>query len=249
MARELHRLEQVQQRTQERLEAQRARINQRFEKARERLEQKAGKHSLNRERIIEAALDLLDENGLDNLSLRDIANKLGIKAPALYWHFKNKSELIDYMAEAILKKEFSTFVERTDDETWQEWLVTTMNRLRKAMLAYPDGARVVAGAHLYPAVSLAEFSNVSMLSLMNAGLPPKAAHDIVLTATHYTFGHVIEEQAAPSPEQLARFDLTTFLKRYPAMTKAMHAAHDQLTSTDEAFETGLGLIIRGASEE
>jgi len=249
IARELLRLEEMQRRTQEHLEAQRLRINQRFDKARERLEQKANRHSLSRERIIEAALELLDENGLDNLSLRDIAKKLDIKAPAIYWHFKNKSELIDYMAEAILKKEFPTFTERKDNETWQEWLITTMSKLRNAMLAYPDGARVVAGAHLYPAVSLAEFSNVSMSSLMSAGLPPAIAHDIVLTATHYTFGHVIEEQAAPTPEQLAQFDFRTFLKRYPAMTTAMHAAHAQLASTDEAFETGLKFIIRGASQD
>ena len=248
ISQELRRLERMQRHIQERLDKQQIRINEQLQKAGEHIEQKAGKLSLSQERIIGAALELLKEGDLASLSLRDIANKLNIKAPALYWHFKNKSELIDYMAEAILKKEFPTFAARTENETWQDWLITAMSRLRKAMLAYPDGARVVAGAHLYPAVSLAEFSNVSILSLTSAGLSPKTAHDIVLTATHYTFGHVIEEQAAPTPEQLARVDLKAFLKRYPAMTEAIHAANTHVEHPDEAFETGLGFIIKGAPQ-
>ncbi len=46
---------------------------------------------------------VLDEEGLDDVTLRKIASKLGIQDPTLYWHFKNKSDLIDDMAEAILK--------------------------------------------------------------------------------------------------------------------------------------------------
>ena len=53
--------------------------------------------ALAREDVVWAGLRLLDEVGLDNLSLRKLAKELGIQAPTLYWHFKNKQDLLDEM--------------------------------------------------------------------------------------------------------------------------------------------------------
>jgi TetR/AcrR family tetracycline transcriptional repressor len=248
IARDMQRLEEMHRRTQERLDKQQARVNERFEKARQHLERKISKQSLSQERIIEAALELLKEQGLGSLSLRDIAKRLDIQAPALYWHFKNKEELIDFMAESILKKEFPVMTARSKDEGWQDWLVVSMSRLRKAMLAYPDGGRVVAGAHLYPAITLAEFSNVAILSLYEAGLSLKTAHDTVMTATHYTFGHVIEEQAAPTAEQMAQFDVEAFLEPYPMLAQAIRTGDILNDDPDSAYTTGLRFIIHGAAQ-
>lgn len=247
IARDLQRLEEMQRRTQERLDKQQARVNERFEHARQRLEQRVGKSSLNQERIVEAALELLKEQGLGNLSLRDIAKRLDIKAPALYWHFKNKEELVDFMAEAILEKEFSAFVPLADGENWQDWLTTMMSRLRKAMLAYPDGGRVVAGAHLYPAITLAKLSNTTIASLQSAGLPLEIAFQVALTTAHYTFGHVIEEQAAPTPEQMQQFDIDAFLEPYPELAKAIKSSRIRIADPDAVYIAGLRLIIDGAT--
>jgi len=51
--------------------------------------------------VVLVALKLLDEVGLDGLTLRRLAAELGVQAPALYWHFANKRELLDHMAQAI----------------------------------------------------------------------------------------------------------------------------------------------------
>lgn len=48
------------------------------------------KLSERQQEIVEAALELLAEKGYDELSIRDIGKKLGVKAPAIYWHLKNK---------------------------------------------------------------------------------------------------------------------------------------------------------------
>jgi len=246
VARDLERLEQRQRRTQERLEKQQARIQERFERARQRIEKKKGRSTLNQERIVTAALELLKENGFNSLTLRDIAKRLDIKAPALYWHFRNKDQLTDYMAEAILREEFSNLTPRDNDEDWQLWLVTAMSRLRRAMLKYPDGARVVAGAHLFPAVTLAKFSDISIASLHSAGLSLQTAHDIVLTATHYTFGHVIEEQASPTAEEMARFDLANFLSNYPTLLAVSKEDGIWNRDPDLQFQTGLRAIVAGS---
>ncbi|HHT8960921.1 TPA: TetR family transcriptional regulator, partial [Burkholderia cenocepacia] len=57
---------------------------------------------LTRDTVLRAALDLLDEVGIDGLSTRRLAERLGVQSPTLYWHFRNKAELLDAMAEAIM---------------------------------------------------------------------------------------------------------------------------------------------------
>jgi len=244
-ARDMARLEKARKRTQERLASQQERINQHFERAQERIEHKFGKPSVSQQRIIGAALELLKQDGLMGVSLRKLARGLDIQAPALYWHFKNKELLVDYMAEAILEKELKDMQPRRDEETWQNWLTEHMVRLRKAMLAYPDGARVVAGAHLYPVVTLAQFIEFGLISLSSVGIDLETARKIITTAITYTFGYVIEEQAAPTIEQIAEFDSDAFLKPYPYITKAL--GNSSQKNPDKNYLTGLQYIIAGAS--
>jgi TetR/AcrR family transcriptional regulator, tetracycline repressor protein len=192
-------------------------------------------------KIIVAALTLLNKDGLEQLTLRHLAKALDIQAPAVYWHFKSKSALIDYMAEAILQEEFSDLTHRGEAEEWQEWLKDLMRRLRRAMLRYRDGGRVVAGAHLYPALTLLNIGEIGIQSLLSAGLPLQEAHTLVVTLIHFTFGRVIEEQASPSPEVMNNFDLAGMAKTYPALARIMGTLENR--SADSDFENSLRLII------
>ncbi|MBN3821866.1 TetR family transcriptional regulator, partial [Paraburkholderia sp. Se-20369] len=57
---------------------------------------------LTRDTVLRAALDLLDEVGIDALSTRRLAERLGVQSPTLYWHFRNKGELLEAMSDAIM---------------------------------------------------------------------------------------------------------------------------------------------------
>ncbi len=236
-------LERRRQSINQRLDAHKARINARFDEKQARM---SGKRNSKQEEIIEAGLELLSQGGLPAVSLRDLARLLNLQAPALYWYFKNKEDLVDYMAEAILQKEFPTITPRSEGELWQDWLTNHMVRLRKAMLAYPDGARVVAGAHIYPAMTLARSGEASLEALHTAGVALQTARHITTTATHYTFGYVIEEQAAPTREQLASIDLVELLKPYPYVRMALKEMEPSPHSIDQDFLTGLKYIIDGS---
>ena len=245
--RDMARLEAARRRSEQRMQHEQERLKQRFDRMQEHLERKFGKASDTQQRIIAAALELLKEDGLANITLRKLADKVGVQAPALYWHFKDKETLVDYMAEAILQKELSDLEPRADDQTWQEWLTDHMVLLRRAMLAYPDGARTVAGAHLYPAVTLAKSMECGLISLSSAGIDLSEARKIITTATTYTFGYVIEEQAAPTAEQMAEFDLDALLEPYPHMARALTDDDRTLKGQDKDFLAGLNYIIAGAS--
>ncbi|HUC89262.1 MAG TPA: TetR/AcrR family transcriptional regulator C-terminal domain-containing protein [Patescibacteria group bacterium] len=242
-SRELERLERRREQINRRLDEHRARINARLDQKQAKLN---GQLNLRQEQIIAAALKILGSEGLSSLSLREIAKCLDMQAPTLYWHFKNKEDLVDYMAEAILQKEFKDLRPRQENETWQDWLMAHMGQLRKAMLAYPDGGRVVAGAHLYPAVTLARSFEYSLVSLTSAGVDLQTARYIVKTATNFTFGYVIEEQAAPTEEQLADLDLEEIFRLYPNMARAMQDAKIKRKDDDEDFIIGLRYIIAGS---
>lgn len=245
LTKDMTRLEEARSRSQERFEKQQKRIAARYESMQKRLGPTPGDPSNTQQKIIQSALDLLKEDGLANITLRKIATKTNMKAPALYWHFKSKEVLVDYMAEAILEKEFKEIIPKTENESWQDWLTDHMYRLRRAMLEYPDGARVVAGAHLDPAATLANSIEYSLISLKSAGIDPKVAIKIIWTATTYTFGFVIEEQSAPREDEIKDFDFKKFLKSYPNMASALNEDRSR-EALDKYFMEGLQIIISGA---
>ena len=199
--------------------------------------------SAKQQKIIDAALELLDEKGYNELSLRDIAQKLGVKAPAIYWHFKNKAVLVDYMAEHILNKKMGEIVPRKSEESWQDWLIHHISLFRKAMLSYPDGGRVVAGARPFPDGTLVKFLENSFSSLRSAGMDIQLARNIILTVIRYTFGCVIEEQA----EEQSWETLTDHSMNSGNLTHIMEAI--SVGGTDEEnFMSGLRLIVVGGGE-
>jgi TetR/AcrR family transcriptional regulator, tetracycline repressor protein len=248
-AKQLDRLEEAQHRSRERLEAQQARLAMRFARARQRIMDDRIEPSDDQQRIIAAALELLDEVGLNELSLRKLATKLDLKAPALYWYFKSKGTLIDYMAEAILQSEFKNITPRAGDTPWQDWLVNVCQRLRKAMHSRRDGARIVAGAHLFPAVTLLKVFEATQESLISDGVDPRQADLIATTAIHLTFGRVIEEQSSPGPEDISKTDLAWIRREFPRISKSIKRTLEDNKHGYDEFEASLRLFIGYAGKD
>lgn len=92
---------------------------------------------ISRERAARAALDVIDTQGLNTLSLELVARQLGVKAPSLYYHFKHKSELLSEVALCILRDVKAPFV---DPERWQETLVGLCLATRRTILLHPNAA-------------------------------------------------------------------------------------------------------------
>ena len=177
--------------------------------------------TLDRQRIVTEAVALLDAEGLDGVTTRKLAARLGVQSPTLYWHVPNKAALVTAIADAILDQEFGDMSPPGPDQPWPDWLSGLAERLRRALLAHPDGARVISAAQL--SVTMAAISELAMSTLVARGIPLRQARVIVLTVERFTVGHVLEEQAAPPGRGGAEdFDMAAFTERHPTVVAAHH---------------------------
>jgi TetR/AcrR family tetracycline transcriptional repressor len=203
----------------------------------------AGRVALDRERIVAAAVALLDEGGLDGVTMRKLAARLGVRPPTLYWHVRNKAALINELADAILAAAFAGLEPPAKGEPWRGWLAGVAVRLRQAMLVHPDGARVVAAAHL--SQRLADLSELAMASLVDGGVPLQEARLRVLSVERFTIGHVLEEQSPPpEPEVIEGFDHEAFTRSHPTAVAAIADYFQPGRTIDDLFRDCVELILR-----
>lgn len=202
--------------------------------------------TLDRQRIVTEALALLDAEGLDGMTLRKLAARLGVRQPTLYWHLSNKAALVTALADAILDQEFGELSPPAPQERWQDWLAGLAQRLRGALLAHPDGARVLSASQL--SLKMADISELAMSALVARGIPLHRARVVVLTVERFTVGHVLEEQAPrPDPDAVNDFDMAAFTEQHPTVIAGITEYFRPGRTVDDLFTECLAVVITGAA--
>lgn len=204
---------------------------------------------LDLERIVRVALRLLNEVGLDGLTLRRIAGEVGVQAPALYWHVPNKQALLDEMATTMLRDLLANApTDPGDARPWQQWMVETAQSLRQMLLSYRDGARVFSGTYLTDDALLTPLET-PMRRLVDAGIPIADAARAWSAVYCYTIGSTIEEQAVhPLPGEFdPRYDPRRRAGRIDTERHPLTAAAGGagFADFDARFAYGLHLIVTG----
>ncbi|WP_051804245.1 TetR/AcrR family transcriptional regulator [Streptomyces griseus] len=201
--------------------------------------------------VIDAAMELLDESGLDQLSTRRIADRLGVRAGAIYWHVKDKDELLAELADRIVAACLDAVPVPVAEapagrpaETRAEAalgpavrLTAAAHAVRAAMLAHPDGAALVAG-HAVPGPHSLVLADRLCGLAREAGLPlPLAAvaGDALLS---YVTGFVLQEQRRESSGPRPAPDLSP--DRLPHLAAALA---EGLPDEDTAFAAGVDLLV------
>ncbi|MFF0587376.1 TetR/AcrR family transcriptional regulator [Streptomyces sp. NPDC003781] len=202
---------------------------------------------LNRDRTVRTALDLLNESGLDALTMRRLADAMGVQAGALYRYFATKQELLTAMAEHMVGG-VADAADPAGDGDWSEGVARLARALRTALLAHRDGARVYAGTHSTGPNTLG-FADGLIGVLRAAGFSDGEAARALYTVANFTVGHTLEEQAALGPDDGgptnagALRDAVVEAGAYPHLAATLPV----LTSTDFTahFEFGLRLLLDG----
>jgi TetR/AcrR family tetracycline transcriptional repressor len=206
--------------------------------------------ALDRTTMIAAALELLDEAGLDGLTLRRLASKLNVQAPAIYWHFKNKQELLDEMASAVLRAGVQQ-LPMSAGVKWDKWAMRYGKELRQMLLLHRDGAKMVSGTRLTDNSLYAPMES-ALRTLVDAGFSPKLSMAALSTIYSYVVGFVIEEQAVcPRPGERDEFygpqqrGQRIDAEKFPLALQA----GDLFSNFDQHFEVGMHLIISGIAAQ
>jgi TetR/AcrR family tetracycline transcriptional repressor len=188
--------------------------------------------------IVETALDLLDEVGLDGLSTRLIAERMGVKQPALYWHFTNRQALLDAMNNGLMQRRVER--EPREGEAWDAFLLRNTRSFRAALLSRRDGARVHAGTQADP--EEVELVEQQLAVLVAAGFSAGSALDVLVATSRYTVGCVLEEQAENQRSEDP--GLREAAASFPLTSAAI--AHYDEQGHENAFEDGLSMLVEGA---
>ena len=200
------------------------------------------RQAIGRDHIIEAAFGLLDEAGLEGVTLRKVACALGIRAPSLYWHFKSKQALIDAMADAMIADVAQAI---PDGQSWRQTLLQIAREFRVAFKARRDGARVYAGTFL-ATENVLRVGEASIAALVGAGASASFAATTAMDLVYYTMGYVIEEQSWPgdgSMEALGEAFMALAEQRFPHCWEAREVWRE--VDFDTRFEQGLALMLDG----
>jgi len=144
--------------------------------------------------IVQAALDQLDEAGMDGLTVRAVASRLGVQAPALYWHVRSKQALLDEMGTQIWRQVGDVMAGLPSGLPWREVMRTYAATVRRELLKHRDGAKAFSGTTLTDP-EVVRRQEVTFDTLLRQGFSlPDAALGLVLLHD-FTIGFCVEEQA------------------------------------------------------
>jgi len=200
--------------------------------------------AVTRDDIVAAGLALLDEGGLEGLTLRRLAERLGIRAPTLYWHVRDKRELLDLMVSAIMDEALADWREPHPGQPWWDWLAGRARALRAGLLAHRDGALMLAGNRpVQPALPGIERQ---LAALSEAGFKPPEALLALLALNAYVIGEALDSQGERGrPDPVAdEADGAGLGEDFPLISEAVGGL-EAFGSSDQRFEHGLALMITG----
>ena len=206
---------------------------------------------LSREAIVEAAQRVLDREGLDATTMRRVAEVLGTAPSALYWHVRNKDELLQFVFDRIAGE---IQLPPLEPERWQEQLKAMGREMRRVLTSHRDIARVTLGAIPVGPNTLRVVEWMHAL-LREAGLPDRTVALVGDFLGLYVGAAAYEESlglASPTGEELPPDQVIAMLRDYWASLPPTQFPHtlallDVLFEggPDERFEFGMDVIIRG----
>jgi TetR/AcrR family tetracycline transcriptional repressor len=198
---------------------------------------------LTRDAIVDAALVLLDREGIAGLSMRRLAKELDVGAASLYWHVGDKEELLGLLLDRIVGE---TEVPDPDPANWQEQMKELGRESRRLLQRHRDAAQISMGRVPVGPNSMPVMER-NLAILVAAGLPPRvlalAADMFALYVGGYAFEESLRGDQSADPEQLAEYFRSLPEDEFPTLV----ALADDLTAgdADERFEFGLELLVRG----
>jgi AcrR family transcriptional regulator len=212
--------------------------------------QVAGKAGLGRESILRAAVQMADEEGIDGLSMRKLAEGFGATAMALYRHVANKDDLVDGMVDLVFGE-----VDVPPDLGWRAAMRERAVSMREVLRRHPWAVGLMEARQ--PGPANLRYHNAGLACLREeAGLPIREAIDAYNLMDSYIYGFALQEKTLPgdiAAEAQARRDALTSAEpslaaQFPYLIEVVDELGASGYDYAEQFERGLDVILDGIEQ-
>lgn len=175
---------------------------------------------ISQQQIVDAALTLVDKEGLDKLNMRALAKELGVQPSSFYWHVGSKEELLSCMATNFIGRAMTA---APAGMGWRDWLLAFGQAFLAELLAHRDSARLCAIARPVD-IAAKDMNDRLVEQLVSAGLDQETASSYLSSVIALSLGCAFCEQ-----------------------TRAFHDI-PYVPAAADAHATGLASMVAGFSE-
>ena len=184
-------------------------------------------------KALEVALDIVDNEGIDSLSIRRLAERLNVNGASLYHHFENKEEIVVGAAKLALEE---VRTPQTRDEPWQIWIMRNARQLRQALREHPDLIPVMLRREPL-GIGVVQL-DATVVLLEREGVPIGAIAPLITALELFAIGSALHEARAEGTSTGKDIDPV----RTPNLGRALELAS---VSADDIFDLVCRQIIDG----
>jgi AcrR family transcriptional regulator len=204
----------------------------------------APRGTLNRERVLAGAVAYADANGVETLSMRNLAAALDVKAMSLYNHVANKDDLLDGIVDEVAAE----LQMPAPDGAWRAVVRRSALAAHEVLLRHPWVA-ALAESRLRSGPRRLAYYDAILGVFRRGGFSVRAAHRANITLDSYLYGFVLQEVSWPQPSappgELAReFLASTPVGTYPYLVEVVSLFEDGIDLPAD-FEAGLDVVLDG----
>ncbi|HYM83841.1 MAG TPA: TetR/AcrR family transcriptional regulator C-terminal domain-containing protein [Candidatus Dormibacteraeota bacterium] len=197
---------------------------------------------LDRGRIVDAALRIVDADGVTGLSVRRLADELGVSPMSLYWHVRDKDEVLELVGQAVLGA-IEVPAARGD---WRDQVRDIHRAMYRGFIAHPNTGDLLIGRARYSAAGIGLFERI-LATLLDAGFSPEAAFAAYQSLYWFTLGAMATASRSPEFIQTQLEGLRYLASLPPERFPAIRAITPEIgqRSLEQQFEIGLDIQIEG----
>jgi TetR/AcrR family transcriptional regulator, tetracycline repressor protein len=184
---------------------------------------------ISRRKALEVALEIIDSDGLDALSIRRLATALGVNGASLYHHFSGKEDIVVGAVDLALAEVRGV---GEPGASWRQWLPENARSLRHALLAHPALLPVVVAARSHGLG--ARLLDASAARLMGDGVPSAVVMPLLDALAAFAISSALHETRSVGPDESAA-------EEYPALAKA---AAERGLSADQIYDLVITSILQ-----
>jgi TetR/AcrR family transcriptional regulator, tetracycline repressor protein len=208
------------------------------------------REAITQDKVADAALAVIDADGLEGLTVRRLAHELGLGTMTLYWYVRNKDEILDLVSDRLMAG--LGFPPAGQD--WRDSVRGGVHAVRAALLRHARAVPVLVGRGSFGPNGL-QLIEGSLAVLRSAGFDPDAAADAYFTISNFVTGFCTFETSAPSSlsitgtgmqgygQMLRQYIESLPLEGYPNLQAAAPRIFG--ASLDERFDFGVDCLVAG----